>query len=259
MTPVTDWVTLADKVQVRCGGNDMTATQAPKVAARGRGESPRRGDRVRGPDLGKPVPLPALKGRRNPKWIALGIVALCLGALGAYFLYTDLSKAQTVVAVSTTIYRGSLVEAADLTVVTVGSTPGVQTVPGEQLESLVGQRATVDVMGGSLLPVDAIAPTLVPATDRALVGLSLPVGRAPQGYLQPGSAVRLVALSPEGSDPAYVDKYSNLAIQARVVDSAPGADGLSLLVNVDVAADQAATVGTLAAGARLVVIRDADR
>jgi hypothetical protein len=186
-------------------------------------------------------------------------VALCLGALGALFLYTDLSKAQTVIAVTSTVYRGSVVKATDLTAVTVGSTPGIRTVPAAQLDTLVGQRAAVDLLAGSLLPADAIAPVVLPAAKRALVGVNLPVGRAPQGFLDPGSAVRLIALPPEGSDPAYRDKYSNLAIQARVVDSTPGADGLSTLLNVDVGADQAATVGTLAAQNRVVVVRDAER
>lgn len=237
----------------------MTATQAPRWDVRGRSRPAATPDHISAGAPSTPVPASPVKGRRNPKWIALGVVALCLGALGGLFLYTDLSKAQTVVAVTSTVYRGSVVKATDLTAVTVGSTPGIRTVPAARLETLVGQRAAVDLLAGSLLPADAIAPVVLPAAKRALVGVNLPVGRAPQGFLVPGSAVRLIALPPEGSDPAYRDKYSNLAIQGRVVDSTPGADGLSTLLNVDVGADQAATVGTLAAQNRVVVVRDAER
>ncbi len=238
----------------------MTATQTPQLGRRSHARPLRREDATSaGPAVIAAVPPSPVRTRRNPKWIALGVVALCLGALGSFFLYTDLSKAQTVVAVNATVYRGSVVKATDLTTVTVGSTPGIRTVPAASLDSLVGQRAAVDLLKGSLLPVDAIAPVVLPATKRALVGINLAVGRAPQGFLLPGSSVRLVALPPEGSDPAYEDKYSNLAIQARVVDATPGVDGLGWLLNVDVGADQAATVGTLAAQSRLVAVRDAER
>ncbi len=45
-------------------------------------------DRVRraGSTTSTPEP-PRIPGRRNPKWIALGIVALCLGALLSYAVY----------------------------------------------------------------------------------------------------------------------------------------------------------------------------
>jgi hypothetical protein len=174
-------------------------------------------------------------------------------------LYTDLANAQAVVAVGSTVYRGSAVKASDLTIVTVGSTPGIRTVPAEQLQSLVGQRAAVDLMAGSILPVDAIGPVVLPAAKRALVGISLAAGRSPQGFLIPGSSVRLVAVPPVGAEPTYADKYTNLAIQAKVVDANPVGDGLATLLNVDVGADQAATVGTLAAQNRLVVVRDAEQ
>ena len=34
---------------------------------------------------------PRLPARRNPKWIALGIVALCLGGLLSYLIYTRIA------------------------------------------------------------------------------------------------------------------------------------------------------------------------
>lgn len=205
-----------------------------------------------------PVPQPRLRSRRNPKWIALGIAALCLGALGSYVLYSDLAKSQTVVAVAATVYRGSLIEAADLTTVTVGSTPGIRTVPAADLDVLVGQRAAVDLVAGSLVPADAVSAAALPAQERAVVGISLVAGRAPEGFLTPGSPVRLVALPPDGAEPGYRDTYTNLAILARVVDTSPTADEMATLLNVDVAADQATTVGVLAAQNRLVVVRDAE-
>ena len=202
---------------------------------------------------------PTARARRNPKWIALGVVALCLGALGSFFLYSELSHAQTVIAVSNTVYRGAVVKATDLTTVTVGTTPGIRTIPADELRSLVGQRAAVDLMAGTLLAPEALATIAVPAPDRTVVGVRLVSGRAPVGYLQPSSTIRLIAVPPAGADPAFKDAYTNMIIEARVVDSADVADGLSILLNVDVAADKGAAVGLLAAQERLVVVRDAER
>lgn len=211
-----------------------------------------------GPSAAADLPSPPpVRGRRSPKWIALGVIAICLGGLGAFFLYNELSQAQTVVAVAQTVYRGSVVEAGDLTTITVGKTPGVSTVPAEQLESLVGQRAVADLMAGSLLPAGALAPTTIPAADHAVVGVNLVAGRAPVGFLQPSSLIRLVAIPPEGADAGYKDSYTGMIIKASVIDATPAPDGLSIMVNVDVASDKSAAAALLAARNRLVVVRDA--
>ena len=53
---------------------------------------------------------PRIPGRRNPKWIALGIVALCLGGLLSYVIYARVSTETTVVSVAQTVYRGEVIE-----------------------------------------------------------------------------------------------------------------------------------------------------
>ena len=76
-----------------------------------------------------------MPGRRNPKWIALGIVALCLGGLLSYMIYAG--REQTaVVAAAHTVYRGETIEQGDLTTITLrgGSLP--QTVPAASLPIL---------------------------------------------------------------------------------------------------------------------------
>ena len=202
---------------------------------------------------------PALPGRRNPKWIALGVVALCLGGLLSYVIYARVAQEAAVLAVAHTVHRGETVDAADLTTVNLSSTSGVSTVPADQLQRLVGRRAAFDLVEGSLLPVGGVGDVLVPAGGRAVVGVRLVTGRAPTGLLVPGSPLRLVALPPAGADPAFTDQYLGRTIIARVVSQEAGADGSSVLVNVDVGANQAPTVALLAAQERLAVVRDADR
>lgn len=205
------------------------------------------------------VALPALPGRRNPKWIALGLVALCLGALLSYVLYARVADQESVVAVVNTVHRGDTVTAADLTSVSLPSAAGVQAVPATQLEQLVGRRAVYDLVGGSLLPVGAVSDSVVPQPGHAVVGVRLVTGRAPAGPLPSGTPLRLVALPPAGSDSEATDRYTGRSIAARVLNKVDAADGTSVVVDVDVAAATAPDVALLAAQERLAVVRDADR
>jgi hypothetical protein len=208
--------------------------------------------------LASPPVAPRIPGRRNPKWIALGLVALCLGALLSFVIYSRVVHQSAVIAVTHTVHRGSTVRASDLTTVTVGGQPGVRMVPASELQLLIGRQAVYDLVAGSILPVGAIADVAVPATGRTIVGIRLVAGRAPVGLLVPDAPVRLVAIPPAGADPGFTDASSGRTIIARVISQVDGADGTSVVINVDVPATQAPVVALLAAQERLAVVRDAD-
>lgn len=211
-----------------------------------------------GEDAPKPTPTPPrMPARRNPRWIALGVVALCLGGLLSYLLYSRVAAETAVVSMASTVYRGQTVTAEDLGTVTVTGGSTLNTVPADQLDNLVGQQAVYDLVEGSLVPAGAIAPVTVPARGRAVVGVKLSQGRAPANLLSPGSPVRLVALPP--TDAAAKDSLANETFIARVVEATPAADGAATLVNVDVPADKAPTIALLAAQDRIAVLRDANR
>jgi hypothetical protein len=198
---------------------------------------------------------PRMPGRRNPKWIALGIVALCLGGLLSYMIYARVATETTVVSVAQTVYRGEVIETSDLTTITLQGSTIPQAVPARDLSTVVGRRAATDLVAGSVLVASAVTDETIPATGRAVVGLKLSAGRTPTSLLLPSSAVRLVALPPENG----TDKLTGDTFTARVIDQGGGADGTSILVNVDVAADQAATIAQLAAQDRIALVRDAGR
>ena len=86
---------------------------------------------------------PRMPGRRNPKWIALGIVALCLGGLLSYMIYARVASETAVVAAAHTVYRGETIEQGDLATITLrgGSLP--HAVPATQLGDLVGQASCI--------------------------------------------------------------------------------------------------------------------
>lgn len=203
-------------------------------------------------------PPPRMPGRRNPKWIALGVVALCLGGLLSYVIYARLANEISVVTVAQTVYRGEVIDAADLTTLTLQGSSIAQAVPATDLEAMVGKRAAVDLVAGSVLVAPAVSDEVIPAEGRAVVGLKLSAGRTPTSLLIPSAAVRLVAL-PAPDNGQGGDDITGDTFIARIVDQTNAADGTSILVNVEVAANQAAVIAQLAAQDRIALIRDAGR
>ena len=203
--------------------------------------------------------LPRLPGRRGPRWIALGVVALCLGALLSAVVYARVASETTVVAAARTVYRGEVLDAEDLTTVRLRGGTLPDTVPAADLDALVGQHAVFDLPAGTVVAGAAVAPTTVPAQGRAAVGLRLATGRAPEALLLPSAPVRLVALPPAATDAAADDELTGKTYPGRVIGHVPGPDGTSLVLDVDVAADQAPTIALLGAQDRLAVVRDAGR
>jgi hypothetical protein len=202
---------------------------------------------------------PRLPTRRSPKWIALGVIAICLGGLLSYVIYARVATESAVVAMAATVYRGEMIEPSDLTTVTLSGSPSVATMPADQASSLVGQRAAYDLVDGSLVSPASVTPDAVPAEKRAVVGMKLAGGRAPADFLLPGAPVRLVALPAVDAQPGAADPYAGKTFAARTVSSVPGPDAGSLFVDVDVPADQAPVIAMLAAQERLTVVRDAGR
>ena len=201
---------------------------------------------------------PRLPGRRNPKWIALGVVALCLGGLLSYFIYARVATEAVVVAAAHTVYRGEVIEQGDLATITLrgGSLPHV--IPAARLNDLVGKRAAFDLVEGAVISSTAVTDMAVPAEGRAIIGLKLTPGRAPGNLLLPASRVRLIAMSaPADSSPT--DKLAGNIFVGTVIDQLQAADGTSILLNIDVDAEAAPTIATLAAQDRIAIVRDAGR
>ncbi len=229
-----------------------TPTRAP-AAAIGRSSA------ARGSATSTPDP-PRIPGRRNPKWIALGIVALCLGALLSYAVYNRVAAETSVIMMAATVYRSETVEASDLAVVQLSGEAVRKSIPAAQLDALVGQKAVYDLPAGTMPVPGAIDEVVIPDSGRAVVGIKLSTGRAPAALLTPGSPARLVVLPPASTtDPDTSDKLAGKTYPATIVDQVPGADGASIVINVDVASGQAATIAMLAASDRIAVVRDPAR
>lgn len=126
------------------------------------------------------TPAPALRARRSPRLIVLGLLCACLGGLGSALALHQLTDARQIVVVSHDVARGETVRAADLGTVSVGAASGMSVVPADQLDSLVGRTALVDLGRGEAVAPGNIGDARI-AAGRSHVGLRLPAGRVPGG------------------------------------------------------------------------------
>lgn len=204
-----------------------------------------------------------VRARRQPRWIAAGVLAIALGGLGATLLWQELTTSNQVVVLQHAIPRGEVVKATDLRAVEVGSVSEVSTVPAAEIPSLVGKRALVDLAEGAMLPRGAVG---TPSLDRGVtqVGLKLAPGRLPTGELPQGTPVRLVPLEDPRQGPAQAAGQTSApqpAVITATIASPPrtGPDGVATLLDVRVDQSLAQQVAELAAAERLALVKEAGR
>lgn len=189
-----------------------------------------------------------LRARRSPRLIALGVLAIVLGALGAAALYSMNTDLVSVVVMARDVTRGNEIQSTDLAVVRMPATLQVEMSDADELDQMVGRMARNDLPAGAFPLPRHLGRDPIPA-NHFLVGIRLSSGRLPSAELPPGTRVQLISLL-EGDD----------TVVNAVVASSPIMldDGSGHLLDVTVPDDAAAGVATLAATDQLVLIADGD-
>lgn len=205
-------------------------------------------------------PLPSLTAarsrlrlRRSPLWLLGGVLAICLGGLASAFLYLAVADTEPVLTANRTLYRGEVIEAADLSVVSVAAGVDLRTVPGDRLHDLVGHAAVTDIPAGSLLVEGAVGDPGIPP-GLARVGLRLAGGRLPGGELLPGTPVLVVALPAAATSDADAAALPP-SVQATLIGPGVAQPDGSLVVDVTVPAERAEQVARLGAADRVALVQ----
>ena len=185
-----------------------------------------------------------LRARRSPRALALGVLCVTLGGLGAGALYMSGNDQHSVVVMSRDVVRGQQIASEDLSVVSVPGDLRVDAVGADALTTLVGQTALSDLPAGAFPAARHIGAAAIPA-GQSLVGLQLGPGRMPGTSLEPGAKVRLVSLV-EG-DKTALDAV--VAAAPLITD-----DGTGFVVDVLVPGDVAEPVARLSAAGQLALI-----
>lgn len=209
------------------------------------------------PGTGEPTRAPVsgpVPGRtrlqRSPVLIAVGLLIMAAGGVFGWFMWASTSSASEVVAVRVAVERGQTITAQDLTTVRVSLDPSLRTVPGKELQSLVGRRAAVDLSAGTLVSPDGVADQLVPPTGMSVVSVPIDSGLVPSVPIRAGDTVRLVQTPATGGELSA----TSLTVTAEVVSVA--VDDPTTVVNVLVPSDKAASLAGLAATGRVALVLD---
>lgn len=202
------------------------------------------GNRRNGPLL-QPAPTTRRQAVvRNRGRVAVGIFTLALAGLLAVLVYGNVGQRHPVIAVAKTVDPGQVITLADLRIVRVSTDPDVQTIGASQRSAIVGQRAAIRLLPGSLLTPDAVTRGRVVAAGSSTVGAVVKSGQYPLG-LRAGDAVQVVV-----TGGAAGDRPVDATIVA--ISSTGGSNGTA----ISLAVPQEAAVRIAVAGAegRLLLV-----
>lgn len=218
-----------------------TVTREPRNAlARGRGA------------VRVPVAPSGLPARRRWGRVAVGAVLVLVGAWTAAALYASAGERVEAVVAAGDVARFEELGRDDLKVVRVAADPGVDTIPGADLDELVGRVAATDLSDGVLLSEDQLVGRDERLVDpgEAVVGARLGPGAAPRGALVGGTRV-LVVVSPAQT----VSDEEPVEVEGWLADiGEPDATSGQREVSLVVPASSAAEVAAAAADQRIAVV-----
>lgn len=135
---------------------------------------------------------PAVRGRRRPWLIALGVLLATVGALGVVWLVGAAGQRVEVLVMRQEIRYGQPLTEDSVGVARVSVDPGVSVMPAADRDLVVGQVAATHLVAGALLAADMITTDAGPGAGQALVPLAIPSERMPAGGLQAGDRILAV-------------------------------------------------------------------
>ncbi|SNT44795.1 SAF domain-containing protein [Asanoa hainanensis] len=199
-----------------------------------------------------PVPAPiappkVIRQRRmRPGLLGLAVLLIALGGLGAAFAITSVKATGDYLAVARSVPQGTTLTADDLATVQVAGGAGLASVPASQRAQVVGKRAAVTLMPGSLLTMSQLTDKPLLTEGQQQVALGLRANQVPARRLLPGDKVILVG-TPEKDAPPAITRYD-----ATVIDMA--LDRGNATVYLALRATDVAAVVLLAADDRIAVV-----
>lgn len=130
--------------------------------------------------------------------LALAIALVVVGALGTAALVATASADGEYLAVARDVGYGAQLTQADLVTVRISNPPGVDPVPANRINRVVGNYATMPLAAGTLLTAAHVtdADHREPGAGEMRIGITLPGDRLPGRPVQPGHRIQLVETGP---------------------------------------------------------------
>lgn len=208
----------------------MTATQTRATRT-----TTNAGATVVSPPVVQPV-----RARRSRLYAAAAIALVIVGGLASVLLYTNASHTQQVLVAATDLDRGHVIQATDLTTISIADGQTSKAIDASQAGSVIGTIATVDLPTGSLITAESHAATLAVPDGQALVGLYLAPAHMPAQPLVAGDEVTIVpvASAEGGAAPSSSGTVTGI-VSSTAFDEVSGNTIVDVYVGQTVAADLA--------------------
>ncbi|MFE5923609.1 SAF domain-containing protein [Streptomyces sp. NPDC056468] len=205
-----------------------------------------------------PVRPPRVSARRRrPGVIALALALIAAGGAGVAVLLLQVGHRTEVVTVVRDVQVGQVLTEHDLGKASIALDPALKAVESDDLDSVVGKRAAVELKPGSLLSPTQVTKDSLVRPGEQLVPIGLKPEQVPATALVPGQKVQLVHVPAQGATASDADGDSpHGTIAGRVVKASKAAPGSGVVV-VDVAtaaADGPTAAGWVSAGALRLVL-----
>lgn len=134
------------------------------------------------------TPLPTRQ--RRPGYVALAVMLIALLSAGGAWLYVQAGQKTPVVVMAREVPAGHVIERTDLSTVSVAG--AITAIGGENLDSVVGQTAAVQLLPGTLLQRSMVSSTGPLEAGTAAVGVALKSGQLPADGVDPGDTVAVL-------------------------------------------------------------------
>jgi hypothetical protein len=170
--------------------------------------------------------------------IALSLALIAAGGAGVTVLLLQVGDRTPVVTVVRDVQVGQVLTEQDLGKASVALDPAVKAVRADDLKSVVGKRAAVELKPGSLLSPSQVTKDSLVKPGEQLVPIGLKPDQVPATALVPGQKVQLVHVPAQGAtsvgDDGKPSDRTQETIAGRVVKASKAAPGTGIVV-VDVA------------------------
>ncbi|RAO13333.1 SAF domain-containing protein [Micromonospora noduli] len=205
------------------------------------------------PSVDAPVNPPTVVRQRRvrPGLLGLAVLLIALGGLGAAFAVTSVRATGSYLAVARPVEVGREISAADLVTVQVAGGQGLRPVPAARLDEVVGKRAAVALLPGTLLTLGQITDDPLLGPGQQQIALGLKTAQVPARELHPGDKVLLVSTPDNDADADAAAAGTRFA--ATVIDMVSPANDDKVLYLALPTRDVPAVVA-LAAQERLAVV-----
>ncbi|WP_328651454.1 SAF domain-containing protein [Micromonospora sp. NBC_00330] len=206
------------------------------------------------PSVDAPVNPPTVVRQRRvrPGLLGLAVLLIALGGLGAAFAVTSVRATGSYLAVARPVEVGREISAADLVTVQVAGGQGLRPVPAARLDEVVGKRAAVALLPGTLLTLGQVTDDPLLGPGQQQIALGLKTAQVPARELHPGDKVLLVS-TPDNNADEDTPAAAGTRFAATVIDMVSPATDDKVLYLALLTRDVPAVVA-LAAQERLAVV-----